>query len=89
MIFSFTIATLGGRDPQNLGAAGAKVMQSIKRQGLQNYRINLMTMDYGSTSPSNCVIGSDGACDMGASAVRAAVSLHDYCSVPLTRSKSP
>jgi chitinase len=82
MIFSFTIATLGGREAQNLGGAGIKVMQAIKSLGLQNYRINLMTMDYGSTTPVNCMIGADGSCDMGESAIRAAVSLHDYYGVP-------
>jgi hypothetical protein len=39
-------------------------------------------MDYGSTSPNNCVVGSNGKCDMGRSAIQAAVNLHNYYGVP-------
>jgi chitinase len=79
--FSFTLATLGGSSPQSLGDAGVRTMNSIKSQGLTNYIINLMTMDYGSTSPTNCVI-VNGKCDMGKSANQAAINLHNHWGVP-------
>ncbi len=82
--FSFTLATLGGNSPQSLGDAGVRVMNSIKAQGLSGYIINLMTMDYGSTTPSNCVV-VNGKCDMGKSAVQAAVNLHNYWGVPYSQ----
>ncbi|HEY9068034.1 MAG TPA: glycosyl hydrolase [Burkholderiaceae bacterium] len=80
--FSFTLATLGGNAPQSLGTAGQMVMASIKSHGLTNYLVNLMTMDYGSAIPSNCTLGPDGQCDMGKSAINAAINLHNYWGVP-------
>lgn len=82
MRFSFTLATFGGNLPQSLGQAGVRVMNSIKAQGLQNYIINLMTMDYGSPTPGNCTLGPDGECDMGKSAINAAINLHNHWGVP-------
>jgi hypothetical protein len=49
--FSFTLATLGGDSPQSLGALGQEAMSSITRYGLKSYKVNLMVMDYGSTTP--------------------------------------
>lgn len=43
--------------------------------------VNLMTMDYGSASPGNCVV-SGGNCQMGQSALQAAYNLHDHWGVP-------
>jgi hypothetical protein len=43
--------------------------------------VNIMTMDYGSTGPGNCVVSS-GACQMGQSALQAAYNLHDKWGVP-------
>jgi hypothetical protein len=80
--FSFTLATLGGNAPQSLGTYGVMTMNSIKAAGLQNYIINLMTMDYGSANASNCTIGSNGQCEMGQSAINAAINLHNYWGVP-------
>jgi hypothetical protein len=79
--FSFTLATLGGNSPQSLGPTGATVMNAIKSSGLQGYTINLMTMDYGSTTPSNCVV-ANGKCDMAKSAIAAAENLHSFYGVP-------
>lgn len=79
--YSFTIATLGGQGPDNLGDAGKKVMQAIKAAGLQGAYVNLMAMDYGSTNANNCVV-SGGKCDMAASAMRAATTLHNTYGVP-------
>ena len=79
--FSFTIATLGGNSPQSLGSSGITVMNAIKSAGLTGYTINLMAMDYGSTTPTNCVVVS-GKCDMAQSAITAAENLHSYYGVP-------
>jgi chitinase len=83
--FSFTLATLGGSAAQNLGSTGVNVMNAIKAAGLSNYYVNLMVMDYGTAGASVCTLGSNGKCDMGQSAIRAAVSLHDYWGVPYNR----
>jgi hypothetical protein len=49
---------------------------------MQNYLINLMVMDYGpNATPDICVV-SGGLCEMGASAVQAAVSLHTSYGIP-------
>jgi len=84
--FSFTVATLAGSGSGNmLGATGTVVLQAIKSSGLAyspRVLINLMTMDYGSTTSTNCAIGSNGRCDMGASAVAASESIHNYWNVP-------
>lgn len=82
--FSFTVATLGGASP-GLGDAGKRVMQSIQKAGLMNYYINLMTMDYGSASASVCTLSAQAACDMGKSAVQAAVLLHNEYQVPYSQ----
>jgi chitinase len=45
--------------------------------------VNLMTMDYGTAGASICVV-SNGACEMGQSAIQAAYNLRDKFGVPLT-----
>lgn len=82
--FSFTIPTLGGSaNPITGGGVGTMVVNEIKRLGLSgNYVINLMAMDYGSTNPSNCVV-VNGRCDMGQSAVQAALALNQQSAIPL------
>ncbi|WP_232443306.1 hypothetical protein [Burkholderia ubonensis] len=50
---------------------------NIQTYGLKNYTINLMTMDYGSAGPGNCVV-ANGTCQMGQSAIQAAMNLHDH-----------
>jgi len=94
MRFSFTIATLGSSQsgssvavnmgsssPNPLGAEGILVMQAIQQGGLSNYYVNLMTMDYGSPSSNNCVL-SGGQCEMGQSAIQAAMDFHNYYGIP-------
>jgi chitinase len=83
--YSFTLATLGGKDENSLGAAGVTVMKAIKAAGLTQYTINLMTMDYGSDSASTCTLNSSGRCDMGLSAVQAAINLHTAYGVPYSQ----
>lgn len=92
--FSFTLATLAASKPGSVKAtawgAGAPdsfnvygdwVMQAIQSHGLKKYTINLMAMDYGSAAPGNCVV-ANGACEMGQSAIQAAMNLHDHWGVP-------
>jgi hypothetical protein len=79
--FSFTIATLGGNSPNSLNVLGTMVVTAIQSAGLSHYTINLMTMDYGSTSAGNCTIVS-GVCEMGQSAIAAAQNLHSYYGIP-------
>lgn len=43
--------------------------------------VNLMTMDYGSATPGNCIVSS-GSCQMGQSALQAAYNVHDHWGVP-------
>jgi len=73
--FSFTLGTTGGTTV-GLDNYGQMVLQSINTYGMQNYLIDLMVMDYGpNATPDICVV-ANATCDMGASAVQAAVSLH-------------
>ena len=81
--FSFTIQSLGSQsaNPITGGSAGTTVVNEIKRLGLGgNFVINLMTFDYGSTTPSNCVVVNN-LCDMGQSAIAAATALHQQSGI--------
>lgn len=86
--YSFTIATEGGNQSQNLGDIGVKVMTAIQNYGLKNYTINLMTMDFadsGGEDASLCTLNSSGTCDMGKSTIAAAESLHNDWKVPYSQ----
>jgi hypothetical protein len=77
-----TVATdMGANSPNPLGYEGNLVMQAIQQVGLANPYINLMVMDYGSTSSNNCVV-SGGTCNMGQSAIQAAMDFRGYWKVP-------
>jgi chitodextrinase len=84
--FSFTLATLAASDGSygGLNSTGAAVVQAIQASSLTNYTVNLMTMDFGSASATNCVVVS-GSCDMGRSAVQAAVNLSHSYGVPFSK----
>jgi chitinase len=79
--FSFTLAVFGGNMANDLGSLGIEVMTAIKAQGLSNYYINVMAMDYGSTTAGNCAV-VNGSCDMAQSAINAATSVHNFYGVP-------
>lgn len=83
--FSFTIATLGGQATQSLNQTGINVINAIKAEGLTNYYINLMTMDFGAATSDNCILKSDGSCDMGQSSVQAARNLNTAYNIPLSQ----
>ncbi len=57
------------------------MVNEIKRLGLGgNFVINLLTFDYGSTNPNNCVVVNN-LCDMGQSAIAAAQALHQQSGI--------
>lgn len=83
--FSFTVATLAASDGSygGVNALGNQVIQAVQASGLQHYTINLMVMDFGRAQASNCVLKSDGLCDMGASTIQAVENLrHTYGIAP-------
>jgi chitinase len=97
MRFSFTIATLatsqsgtstahdfGSSSPNPLGSMGITVMNAIIASGISNYYVDLMAMDYGAATYTNCVI-SGGVCEMGQSAIQAAMDLHGYYNIPYSK----
>ena len=69
---------------ESLRADARFAMQAIRTYGLTNYTIDLMTMDYGSAGPGNCVVAG-GSCEMGQSAIQAAMNLHDHWGVPYSQ----
>jgi len=83
---SFTLPTFASSDgsARSLNAQGERVLQAIRRHGLDDYTINLMVMDYGDAQAANCVV-KQGVCDMAASAMQAALNLHRHHGVPLNR----
>ncbi len=85
--YSFTIGTLGG-NTEVLSSWGYLVMDSIKSHALTNYTVNLMVMDYADpngASAYDCALNSSGKCDMGQSAINAAVLLHNTYNVPYSQ----
>jgi chitinase len=84
--FSFTLATLGASDGSYAGvnSLGNEVVEAVLGSGLQNYVINLMTMDYGSASSSVCVVVS-GSCEMAQSAIQAVENLEYTYGIPASK----
>ena len=83
---SFTLATLGASDGSygGLNSLGDMVVKSIKSANLSSYTINLMVMDFGGASSSVCVV-SNGACNMGQSAIQAAENLEHTYGIPASQ----
>jgi hypothetical protein len=83
--FSFTLATLAASDGSygGVNSLGAEVVQAIKASSpaITNYTVNLMVMDYGGATASNCVVVS-GACEMGQSAIQAVENLEHTYGIP-------
>jgi chitodextrinase len=84
--FSFTLATLAASDGSygGLNGVGDMVVRAVKAANLPNYTINLMVMDFGSASPGVCVV-SNGQCNMGQSAIQAALNLEHTYGIPASR----
>jgi len=83
---SVTLATWAASDGSraSLNPDGARVLAAFHDAGVGDYYVNLMVMDYGEANRGNCVV-SDAVCDMGRSAMQAAMNLHDRFGVPLAR----
>ncbi|HEX4404642.1 MAG TPA: glycosyl hydrolase [Polyangia bacterium] len=87
-----TAQSLGAAAQDSFNSYGDNVLAAVK-SGLgfsgaastwpSYVTVNLMTMDYGTAGASICVV-SDGACEMGQSAIQAAYNLRDKFGVPLT-----
>jgi chitinase len=84
--FSFTIATLGASNGSYAGvnSLGNEVVEAVLGAGINNYVINLMTMDYGSASSSVCVV-VNGACEMAQSAIQAVENLEYTYGIPASK----
>jgi hypothetical protein len=84
--FSFTLATLAASDGSygGLNSTGDSVVRAIQGAGLSNYTINLMVMDFGGASAGVCVV-ANGQCDMGQSAIQAALNLEHTYGIPASR----
>lgn len=84
--FSFTLPTFAASDGsrRSLNALGERVLKAIRAQGLADYRLNLMVMDYGPASAAACVV-EQGRCDMARSGLQAAQNLHAVHGVPLAQ----
>ena len=84
--FSFTLATLGASDGSygGVNSLGNEVVQAVLGSGLNNYVINLMTMDFGSASSSVCVVVS-GSCEMAQSAIQAVTNLEHTYGIPASK----
>ncbi|OYT91977.1 MAG: glycosyl hydrolase [Burkholderiales bacterium PBB3] len=74
--FSFTVATFAANDGSgaSLNATGQIVMRALQDFGVRDYVINLMVMNYGPATATNCVV-RQGRCDMAASAEQAVQNL--------------
>ena len=84
--FSFTLATLGASDGSygGVNSLGNEVVEAVLGSSLKNYVINLMTMDYGGTSSSVCVVVS-GSCEMAQSAIQAVKNLEHTYGIPASK----
>jgi len=84
--FSFTLATLAASDGSHGGvnSLGNEVVEAVLGSSLQNYVIDLMTMDYGSASSSVCVVVS-GSCEMAQSAIQAVENLEHTYGIPASK----
>jgi chitinase len=84
--FSFTLATLGASDGSygGVNSLGNEVVEAVLGSGLNNYVINLMTMDYGSASSSVCVVVA-GSCEMAQSAIQAVENLEHTYGIPASK----
>ncbi len=84
--FSFTLATLAASDGSaaGLNATGVAVMHALQAQGVHDYFINLMVMDFGPAARAHCVVRK-AQCDMAASARQAVLNLQKSFAVPAAR----
>jgi chitinase len=89
---STTAKSLGAGAPDSFNTFGDDAISAMKSTFGFNgspstwpsfVTVNLMTMDYGAAGSQICVV-SNGACEMGQSAIQAAFNLRDRFGVPLS-----
>jgi hypothetical protein len=80
---SFTVATHAASDGsrRSLNGMAETVLESVRRNGVKDYVLNIMVMDYGPAAKAVCVLRK-ARCDMGASALQAARNVHEKYRVP-------
>jgi chitinase len=85
--FSFTLATLAASDGSfgGVNGLGDMVVRAVKAANLPNYTINLMVMDYGSSNSAGICVVSGGQCNMGQSAIQAALNLEHTYGIPASK----
>jgi hypothetical protein len=84
--FSFTMASNGG-NVLSVSTYATYVRNAVTKYGLKNYTYNLMAFDFvgpGQENASVCVM-TGSACQMGLSAISAAINLHNAWGVPYTQ----
>ncbi|MCF3960354.1 carbohydrate-binding protein [Streptomyces fuscigenes] len=85
--FSFTLATLGASDGSygGVNSLGDQVVKAVLGSGLKKYVINLMTMDYGSSTSNTVCVVQSGSCEMAQSAIQAVKNLEHTYGVPASK----
>jgi chitinase len=75
--WSFTLPTFAGTDAVRAGLnrLASATLAAARRNGVRDFVVNLMAMDYGEPSPAVCVVRAAG-CDMARSAEQAVENLH-------------
>jgi hypothetical protein len=84
--WSLTLPTFAGSDAARAGLnpLAAAAFAAARNNGVRDFVVNLMVMDYGTPSPAVCVLAG-GSCDMARSAIQAAENLHSEFGVPYAR----
>jgi hypothetical protein len=88
---SSSASSMGAGAPSSFNVYGDNTLNAVKSvfgfNGAGSWpsyvTVNLMTMDYGAPSPGVCVV-SGGLCQMGQSAIQAALNLKDHWGVPFS-----
>ncbi len=86
LLFSFTIPSFGSLQANPITGAGVAttVVKEIQRLKLGGkFVINLLTFDYGTVSPTVCVVVNN-KCDMGQSAIAAVQALNQQTGIPMS-----
>ncbi len=83
--YSFTVATHAASDGsgKSLNREGEAILAALRRNGMREFTLNLMVMDYGPGAREVCVLKEVGLCDMGKSALQAARNVSRKYGLPL------
>lgn len=85
--YSFTVATHAASDGsgKSLNRDGEAVLAALRRNGVRDFTLNIMVMDYGPGERSVCVLKPGAVCDMGKSALQAARNVHRKYGLPFAQ----